>query len=164
MIITDESFNREKARADVFYRSVVKVFCPYFDGGSESEVSFNSDGFEHLIYKEWNKTRSREDQYYRFRLLPLAVTVLKQSGTLQEYDEKMVFIRRRSRGTWHKVMKLARYFIFVAIIDDLRIKVVVKAVEGGQMNFHSVYPCWDKRVGGIHGPNRKFFTGDPEND
>ena len=81
--IPKQKFNQRKTEADSYYRSVTSIKCPYFNG---EEVHFNSDGFEHIVFKEWNKTRSRTDQYVRFRLLPLAVSVIKKSGTLQEYD------------------------------------------------------------------------------
>jgi len=72
--IPEEKFNQRKTEADSYYKSVVNVKCPYFNN---ELVYFNSEGFEHVIFKEWNKTRTRAEQYTRFRLLPLAVSIIK---------------------------------------------------------------------------------------
>ncbi|MEA3249724.1 MAG: hypothetical protein U9Q03_05225 [Patescibacteria group bacterium] len=58
MEITEEKFNQRKAEADKFYKSIGIVKCLYFDG---EEIHFNSEGFEHVSMKEWNKTRTRKE-------------------------------------------------------------------------------------------------------
>lgn len=161
MEIPREKFEQRKAEAAAFYQSIDPVKCPYFNGDC---VHFNSEGFEHLIFKEWNKTRSQSEQYTRFRLLPLAVSVIRKSGTLQEYDERNAFVRRQSKGKWCKVMKLVRYYVFVAIVNELRIKVIVKEIEGGQRCFHSIYPSWNTQSDGQGGKKKKLFQGNPETD
>lgn len=143
------------------YRTIGPVKCPYFNG---DRVYFNSEGFEHVIFKEWNKTRSREEQYTRFRLLPLVVSIIKRSGTLQEYCEKNVFVRGQSKGRWTKVMKLVRYYVFVAIVKDLRLKVIIKEIDGCQKNFHSVYPSWKTVMDDDGNQQKKLYKGDPEFD
>lgn len=160
MQISDEQFERRKTEAEAIYKGIGRVRCPYFDG---AEIVFNSDGFEHLIFKSWNRTRSREDQFVRFRLLRLVMEVLRRSGTLQEYEERMMFVRRQSSGKWNKMMKSVRYYAFVAIVDDVRLKVIIKEVDGIR-RFHSVFPSWkvvSKDDGRGH---KKLFSGDPEND
>jgi hypothetical protein len=161
MEISEEKFNQRKTEAESFYKSIGPIKCPYFSGEC---VYFNSTGFEHLVFKEWNKTRSQTEQYTRFRLLPLAVSVIKKSGTLQEFDERKLFVRTKSKDGWNKVMKTVKYYVFVAIVGELRLKVIVKEIEGGQKNFHSVYPSWQVVVseGGIK--KKKFFSGDLETD
>ncbi len=161
MEISEEKFNQRKIEAESFYKSIGPIKCPYFNGDC---VYFNSQGFEHLVFKEWNKTRSQQEQYTRFRLLPLAVSVIKKSGTLQEFDERKLFVRRKSKDGWNKIMKIVKYYIFVAIVGELRLKVIIKEIEGGQKNFHSVYPSWQVVVddGGVK--KKKFFTGEPETD
>ncbi len=159
--ISDEKYNQRKTEAAVYYKSIISVKCPYFNN---DPVHFNADGFEHIIFKEWNKTRSRVDQYARFRLLPLAVSVIKRSGTMQEYAERNSFVRRKSKGGWNKLMKLVRYYVFIAIIGELRIKVVVKEIEGGSKNFHTMYPSWEieKRPDGSK--IKKLYSGNLETD
>jgi hypothetical protein len=84
MEIEEQKFNQRKTEADIYYKSIGSVKCPYFNN---EPVYFNSEGFEHLVFKEWNKTRSQVEQYTRFRLLPLAVSVIKKSGTMQEFEQ-----------------------------------------------------------------------------
>jgi hypothetical protein len=161
MEISDEKFEQRKTEATAFYKSIGQVKCPYFDGDC---VHFNSEGFEHLIFKEWNKTRSQVEQYTRFRLLPLAVSIIKKSGTMQEYDERNMFVRSQSRGKWSQVMKAVRYYIFVAIVGELRAKVIIKEIEGGQRCFHSIYPSWQTESDGQGGKRKKLYRGEPETD
>lgn len=161
MEISVEKFNQRKTEADTYYKSIGNVKCPYFNG---EPVYFNSEGFEHIIFKHWNKTRSQIEQYTRFRLLPLAVTVIKKSGTLQEFDQRNLFVRRKSKDGWNKILKNVKYYIFTAIIGDLRLKIVIKEIEGGQKNFWSLYPSWDT-IKNIEGEKKKkFYSGDPETD
>lgn len=160
MEISDEKIIQRKAEAKAVYDAIGQVRCPYFNG----EVHFNSEGFEHLLFKSWNKTRSRVEQYTRLRLIPLAVSVIKKSGTMQEYDERNIFVRRQSKGGWTRVMKLAKYYIFIAIINDLRMKIIVREVTGGKRNFYSVYPSWKTENDGQGGKRKKLFTGNPEID
>ncbi|HVY67510.1 MAG TPA: hypothetical protein VHA30_01270 [Patescibacteria group bacterium] len=161
MEISEEKFNQRKTEAENFYKSIGPTKCPYFKGEC---IYFNSQGFEHLIFKEWNKTRSQREQYVRFRLLPLAVGVIKKSGTLQEYDERKLFVRRKSKDGWGRTMKKVKYYVFVAIIGELRLKVIIKEIEGSQKNFHSVYPSWQAVIDGSGIKKKKFYSGEPETD
>ena len=63
MEFTPEKFNQIKRDAEDFYRKIGSVYCPYFS----SIINFNSKGLEHLIFKTWNRTRSTNDQFSRFR-------------------------------------------------------------------------------------------------
>ncbi len=53
------------------------------------------------------------------------------------------------------------YYAFVAIVDDLRVKVIVKQISGGEKYFWSIYPFWRA---GKDDSKRLLFSGDPEND
>lgn len=88
MKISGENFAQRKAEAKAFYDSIEKVRCPFFN----DDVHFNSEGFEHIRFKAWNKSRTQQEQYTRYRLIPLAVSIIKRSGTLQEYDERNIFV------------------------------------------------------------------------
>ncbi len=83
---------------------------------------------------------------------------------MQEFDERKLFVRRKSKDGWNQTLKIVKYYIFVAIVGELRLKVIIKEIEGGQKNFHSVYPSWQVTVddGGVK--KKKFFTGEPEID
>ncbi|MBI4994483.1 hypothetical protein HZC21_02455 [Candidatus Peregrinibacteria bacterium] len=160
MDISEEKFETVRKRAEEEYVRIGTVRCPYL----QDEVHFNRVGFEHLLFKEWNKTRSRIEQYVRLKLLKLAPLVLSKSHTLQEYDERRMFVRQKINTRWESRVKLVRYYVFVAIINDARIKIIVKEIEGGSKIFYSLYPSW-KVVVDVNGEKKKrFFTGDPETD
>ncbi len=83
---------------------------------------------------------------------------------MQEFDERKLFVRRNSKDGWNKVIKTVKYYIFVAIVGELRLKVIVKEIEGGQKNFHSVYPSWQVVTKNDGLKKKKFYTGEPETD
>lgn len=61
-------------------------------------------------------------------------------------------------------MRLARYYIFVAVVQDLRMKVIVRHIDGEKKKFYSVYPSWKTEEDGNGGKKKKFYSGDPETD
>lgn len=106
------------------YKAVGRIYCPYL----KQEVIFNSKGFWHIIYSARNKKRDLKTQLLRFRLLPLAIKVISLTATLQEIE----------------MLKQRRiiYYGFIAIVDDWKIKVIVKKVGNGKPYFYSVIPNW----------------------
>jgi hypothetical protein len=161
MHIPDQTFELRRKNVEALYRSLRPVKCPYFDG---EEVHFNSEGIEHVLLKTWNRARTRDEQYARLRFIPHIANVIGNSGTLQEYTERNEFVRKQSGGHWTKVMRLVRYYAFIAIIDDLRMTVVIKDDSGARKRFHSVFPTWDTEPDGRGGRRKKFYSGNPALD
>lgn len=161
MEIDNEKFKQIRKKAEQDYKKIGKIKCPYFN----SDVHFDTKGFRHLLFKSWNKTRTRTEQYTRLRLLPLASEIISKSHTLQEYDERKLFVRQKINSRWEKKLKIVRYYIFVAIIKKkVRIKIIIKEIEGGTKFFYSLYPSW-KIIKGNDSKQRKvFYSGDPETD
>ncbi len=156
--ITDEKFDETRNLAEELYKNAGRIRCPYLD----EDVHFNAEGFEHLLFKSWNKSRTRGEQYTRLRLFPLAPLIISKSHTLQEYDERKLFVRQKINSRWEQRMKTVRYFVFVAIVKNVRLKVVVKEIEGGAKFFYSLYPSW-RVVMSENGNQRKvFYSGDLE--
>lgn len=59
-------------------------------------------------------------------------------------------------------MKTVRYYVFVAIIKNIRLKVIIKEIEGGARFFYSLYPSW-RVINDESGKERKvFYSGDLE--
>ena len=58
-------------------------------------------------------------------------------------------------------MKDVIYYEFIAVINNIRVKVIVKEVLGGEKHFWSVIPFWgiDKATN-----KRILHSGDLEND
>ena len=153
-------FAEVRKRAEEEYSAISKVRCPYLN----MEVSFSREGFEHLLFKSWNRTRSMVEQYIRLKLIRLAPQVVQKSHTLQEYKEQKLMVRQKLKSGWGSRMRLVRYYVFVAIINEARIKVIVKEIEGGKPFFYSLYPSWKIEVD-VNGQKRKkFFSGNPETD
>ncbi len=119
-----KKYNQIKQQAYKKYKKINQVYCPYL----KDKISFNSQGFWHMIYTARNKKRPRSVQLLRFKLMPYAVQIVKITTTLQEVEK----IRR----------KRIIYFGFIAIIEGWKIKVIVKKVGRGKPIFWSVIPNW----------------------
>jgi hypothetical protein len=161
MQFTPEKFNQIKHDAEDFYNGLEKVRCPYFQG----DVHFNTKGWEHLIFKEWNKTRPIMDQFGRLRHLKLVPEVIQNSRTLQGIwtTQRLERVRKNDKK-WEKVMKLTTYYEFIAVMEShgskIRVKVIVKQIDGGERYFLSIIPFWGTNK---HG-DRVMHSGNPEND
>ena len=165
MEVDKDRFAMIRARAEEEYAKIGAVRCPYL----QDEVHFNRIGFEHLLFKEWNKTRSEVEQYNRLKLLRLAPLILSKSHTLQEFDERKIFVRQKinvqkSNARWESRLMSVCYYVFVAIIDNVRVKVIVKEIEGGSKFFYSLYPSWKVTINVKGERKKKLFAGDPETD
>ena len=157
MPINEEKFEKIKQSAEEFYKQIVQVYCPYF----REQVNFNIQGLNHIKMKGWNKARSRQDQIMRLKLVKLAPQVIRLSNTLQGYFEKYDFVRKKINNLWDKVLTRVTYFEFIAVIEGVRIRIIVKVVTGGQKFFWSIIPFWrmNKEM-----TKRLLFSGRPEND
>ncbi len=162
MEIDDEKFEEVKKQAEEFYKTIGTIKCPYL----KTNVHFNTEGFEHLLSKSWNRGRSRVEQYTRLRLLPLAVRIIAKTATLQEFDERKIFVRQKINSRWEKRLKAVTYYVFIAVIRDhnVRLKVIVKEIEGGIRFFHSLYPSWKVTTDGNGHSRKVFYSGNPEDD
>jgi hypothetical protein len=156
MQFTEEEFEAIRQAAEDAYRKVERVRCPYFS----DNVHFNAKGIEHLKFKEKNKARVREDQYVRFRLLKIAPEVIRLSKTVQGKSEQHVPEAVRSNGRTETRILLAVYHEFIAIIDGIRVRVIVKQVSGGPHYFWSIVPFWKNDA--THG--KRMHYGRPEHD
>lgn len=155
--IDPAKFSRVRQDAEVFYRGISRVRCPFFN----EEVAFNAKGLEHIKFSRIRQARPHTDQYIRFRLVSLAPKIIQQSNTLQGVSVRNSLERIKINSRWETVMRSATYYEFVAVINDARIRVIVKQVEGGQKYFWSVIPFWktDKITG-----RKILHSGKPETD
>ena len=158
----EEKLTKAKKESKEFYSKIGEVYCTYL----KEKVRFNDKGFNHILMKSWNRGRSDLEQYTRLRLLPKVVEIIKKSTTLQEYDERKMMVRQKINSRWEERLKKVRYFVFISLYPDagVRLKVIVKHVEGGEPYFWSVYPSWkiDRKQ---NGQNKKiFYKGNLEED
>lgn len=156
-----EKFDEIKNEAEIFYKAIGKIRCPYFG----DDIHFNTKGWGHLIFKNWNTTRVVNDQFARLRHIKLAPEVIRQSKTLQGMWTTKKIERVQKNSRWEKVLKLITYYEFIAVMEShnskIRVKVIVKEVEGSEKFFWSLIPFWgvDKNTG-----DRTMYSGNPENE
>ena len=155
--LNENDFESIKKNAETFYETIGDVYCPYF----KEKISFNSKGFKHLKFKSDRQARSREDQYVRLKLLHLAPQILKASHTLQGIWQTKRFEMLKTNNRWEYILKEVVFYEFMAVLDSIRAKVIVKEIHGGEKHFWSVIPYW-----GIDKDNQKriLYSGNLERD
>ncbi len=127
-----------RTKTESLYKNVGEVYCPYF----KEKIRFNAKGLDHIKFKGWRKSRRIEDQYFRFKFLRLAPKVLQLSHTIQGLSSKQIFERQHINSRWETRLVFVYYYEFVAILDDIRIRVIVKQIQGGEKFFWSIIPFW----------------------
>lgn len=138
MEVDPERFQRLKEKARALYTAQQSVRCPYFD----AEVILNSDGFHHLQFSA-RRERGKKEQLLKFTLLPLALQIIRKSGTIQEYRKALTPVGKRSSRDGMIPMKEVDYWGLVAIIGErkqVKIRVVLRRVGTGNVVFWSVMP------------------------
>lgn len=100
----------------------------------------------------------------RFKLLHLAVKLIKLSTTHQEFEETLKeFDIKSHKKRIHKT-KPVRYWGIIAIVDSRKIKVILRQVgDGGAIHFWSIVPAWTTNKY----RDAKFYTtmkGSPDED
>ena len=132
-----QKFEEQKTKTENFYKTINKINCPYFD----REVIFNSDGFHHLRYSARSE-RDKKEQILKFNLFPLAVKIIKRSGTLQEYRSGLITVGKKSQRDGLAPAKKVEYWGFVAICGKIKVKirVILRKIGDGNIIFWSVMP------------------------
>lgn len=153
----EQDFEKIRADAEKFYVAIGDVHCPYFG----EKIIFNSTGFKHLKFKSNQVARPRSEQYARLKLLILAPQVLSLSRTVQGISHTKHFERIRVYSRTDIILKPVSYYEFIAVLENVRIKIVVKQVDGGPKFFWSIIPFWK-----IDSANsrRILHSGDLEHD
>jgi len=126
-----DSFAHIRKQVKKDFQKIGKIKCPAFPN---EEITFNAKGFGHLFYKGSNTARSRniKEIIARTRLIPLAVKLLKIMPIWQEEDSNIF------NG------KTCYYWSFEGVIDNYRIKVIVRQLGNGGKHFWSIIPNWRK--------------------
>jgi len=155
--LTDEYFQKTRAKAEELYKNTSAIHCPYL----KDKVYFNSKGIEHIEFKNKNRPRSKRDQFLRLKLFYLVPDILKFSHTVQGLWCRKEWERRKKHGVWEKVIKEVIYYEFVAVVGKIRIKVIIKEIVGGQKFFWSIIPFW--KMNEVT-KERKLYDDDIEKD
>ena len=134
----EDDFGKVKADAEAFYATVNEVYCPYF----KEKITFNAKGLRHLKFKSDKVARTLEDQYARLKLIKYAPAVIQDSKTLQGIRETKRFELQNMNSRWEHVLKEVNYYEFIAVIESMRVKVIVKQIMDNPRYFWSVIPFW----------------------
>lgn len=132
------NYKKIKENAENFYKKIGCLNCPAFNS---ERIYFNSEGFNHLIYKKKSE-RNKTDQITKFKLLPIAKEIILISTTFQEYDEGLVEIIRKRFKKKVRETVIVKYWGLVAIIRNKKVKVIIRQTGNGQKHFFSVIPAW----------------------
>jgi hypothetical protein len=155
MHFTKEEFEETKLKAEQQYRLITEAYCPYLN----EKVLFNSEGLEHLNFKDDKHQRSEDDQLTRLKLLHLAPEILKRSHTLQGIESGNKMQRIKIRNKWETRMVFVTYYVFIAVIEYRRIKIIVKRINHSAPYFWSIIPYWKQS-----NHKRKLFDRNPETE
>ena len=133
--------NYEKIRENAynFYQKIGTIRCLALNN---ELIHFTAEGFNHLIYKGKRHERIKNDQITKFKLLPRAKNLIGLTTTYQEYDESLTTIRKKRFKRTIEEATTVKYWGFVAIMQNFRIKVIVRQISNGQKHFWSAIPAW----------------------
>lgn len=122
-----------------FYQGIGRIFSPVLG----EEIIFPSEGFNHIVFKNARSERDRSSQITRFKLLPLAIKLIKVSTTFQEFEETLKDFKIKSFKKKMRQSKSVKYWGIIAIIEGRKIKVIIRQIgENGNKHFWSVIPAW----------------------
>jgi hypothetical protein len=125
----EESIEKFKEK----YRAVCSIFCPAFN----QNISFNAKGLNHIFYAGNRSERNIKDIETRIRIFDRAVKLLRIVTTLSGYSCD------------NRASKPLHYWEFIGLIDNRRIKVIIKQRGDGEKHFWSVIPAWKVENGVI---------------
>jgi len=135
---SESNLETTKEIARKFYFSVKFVRCPALEN---QVINFTSEGLNHLFYKN-TRPRSDHDQFMRLKVLDLAKKMLEITTTIQEKEEIIQDFDVKINKKKKKVSKSVRYYGFIAILENKKIKVIVRKIGDGQLHYWSVIPFW----------------------
>jgi len=133
----NKDYVKIKQQAEEFYKRIGKIKCSALN----DLVYFNSEGFNHLIFKNKSE-RTQKEQIVKFRFLDIAKEIIEISTTYQEYDEGLIEVVVKNYGKKSKKVSMVKYWGLVAIIRGCRVKAIVRQVGNGNKHFWSVMPTW----------------------
>jgi len=153
----EQDFEKVRTDAEIFYAAIGEIRCPYFG----ENISFNAEGLKHLKFKSDKVARSHSEQYARLKLLTLAPQVLSLSRTVQGIWHTKHFERIRIHSRTDTILKPVSFYEFIAVLENIRVKVIAKQIDDGQKFFWSIIPYWKIDPANSR---RMLHSGDPEHD
>lgn len=121
-----------KKIATSFFNKTGTVKCPAFP---KEKVHFNSKGLRHLFYDGAMRARPSREMESRVLLLQRALKVIRKMPFWQE------------KRTVRQKGKVVEFWSLEAVVEERRIKVIIRQIGNGNKTFWSVIPSW-RRVDG----------------
>ncbi|MCX6232954.1 MAG: hypothetical protein NTZ33_15600 [Bacteroidetes bacterium] len=154
------NYEKLKVNAQQFYNEIKLIKSTALN----EKIYFNSEGFNHIIFKKSRSEREKTSQMLRFKLLPLAKKLIEVSTTYQEFEDTLNEFEIKSYKKRIMKTKPVKYWGVIAIIENRKIKVILRKIgENGNIQFWSIIPAWvTNRYRDI-----KFFStmkGKPDED
>jgi hypothetical protein len=137
----NNNYSEIKNTTEQYYRSIGHLRSLALNN---EKIHFNSEGFNHLVYKGAHAERDKNVQIMKFKLLHKAIKIISVSTTYQEYDERLLDVCREKYGKKIRETVTVKFWGLVAIIDNFRVKVIIRQAGNGQKHFWSVIPAWTK--------------------
>jgi len=156
-VIEAEYFEEIRQKGEGYYKSLQPLYCPYL----KDKVHFTAEGLEHIKFKRRHTARLKQDQYMRFKLLKVIPVVLGDSKTVQGIWETKEFQRVHKHNRSETMLVPVTYYEFIAVVEEVRIKVIVKRTASGPYTFWSIIPFWGIQQSGT---KRKLYSGHPKED
>ena len=137
-MIDDAQYEKIRQDSHVWYKNQSPVNSPALN----QLVYFTAEAFEHTKYKRARAERDKPSQIMRLKMLPRAFRLIELSTTIQEYEEivKVVSVKRRKKRVHQS--KQIQYWGLIAIIENRKIKVILRKIGNGQLQFWSIIPAW----------------------
>ena len=123
-----------KEEYHLYYKTLGHILSPFF----KEEISFNNKGWSHIIRKG-SGLRPQKEVQKRLENLKDSVEILKIATTVQEKEIRKI------------LDKNTEYYGFVAIINENKIKVIVRKEGMGKLHFYSLMTDY------VTSPKRDFI-------
>lgn len=123
-------------KSKTHYFNLSQVYCPAL----KANVTFNSDGFYHMLFKSNREKRTVAVQHSRLVLVPLLKPVLMKAKTIKETR----VIEVKIAGVT-KVQTCYALIEYVGNGHDAKVKVVVRKTGSGGYFFHSAMKLGNKK-------------------
>lgn len=137
--VSEKKYETVKNFARQEYYAFAPVPCPAL---KNELVYFTAEGFSHLIFKNKNRERGKKDQFARFHFLSMARDIIATTTTVQEVEEHFQEVTIKIKKRKEKTLKKVTWWAFIAVIKNLKLKVIVKKTGNGKIIFWSVIPFW----------------------
>jgi hypothetical protein len=128
-----------------FYKNIGRAWCPELN----DYVAFTNAGIQHLMRKN-GKSRLRNEQVRRFRLLPYAKEII-EGRDIKISHGKGETVRFSKQHDMAVIKKLpADFWKLTKTYGDVAITVVVRQIEGKEKHFFSIYNAKTKKSKNRH--------------